>query len=467
MFNRSFLSLLLMTALPLTGMPPLILYVASPPVGHDANPGTAENPLGSLEAAARAIGPGGTIRLKAGIHRIDRPVRLSVRGTADAWITIEAFGGGRATLDASDWHPGPDVARSLGNLGALHLEDCHYLRIRNIEVRNSHGAGIMVNGPGAHIDIIECRTEMTFAPGIGAWNMEHLRILECEVTRANDPAMRLYGNPDHECPHEAISVAGVAHFEVARNHVHHSIKEGIDVKEISRHGVVHHNHVHDMGRQGLYVDAWFGHLFDVEFSHNRVHDCEWGLALSVEGKGSMLSGVRIHHNLLYRNRGSGIYFGTWGGDGPRSDIRITNNTIVGNGDIGHWAGPTGSIDMKSANTRDVLIARNICLDGAAFDLATFIDPAAEPDRFAALNIRIEDNLLGPFRDETDYPSPYNRVHATEGLRPVRGDPKFADPSNGDFHPLSGSAAITEAQPGYLGAIRPRDTDSGSEPATGG
>jgi hypothetical protein len=295
---------------------------------------------------------------------------------------------------------------------------------------------------------------MTFAPGIGAWNMKHLRIIGCEVTKANDPAMRLYGDFERECPHEAISVAGVESFEVAENHVHHSIKEGIDIKEVSRHGIVHHNLVHDLGRQGLYVDAWFGQLYDVEFAHNTVHHCEWGMAISAEGKESELSDIRIHHNSLHHNRASGIYFGTWGGDGPRSNIVITNNTIFANGTVEHWAGPTGSIDMKSSNTRDVLITRNIALKGAAFDIATFIDPTATPERFEELGILIENNLVGSFLDDTDHPSPYNRVYATAGIEPIRGDPRFTDPEAGDFQPGPGSAAIISSEPGYVGAVQP-------------
>ena len=37
-----------------------------------------------------------------------------------------------------------------------------------------------------------------------------------------------------------------------------SDKEGIDVKETSARGRVHHNLVHHLRRQGIYVDAWFG-----------------------------------------------------------------------------------------------------------------------------------------------------------------------------------------------------------------
>src|SRR5688572_28888713 len=108
-----------------------------------------------------------------------------------------------------------------------------------------------------------------------------------------------------EHPHEAISVMGADHFEVAWNHVHHCGKEGIDVKEVARRGVVHHNWVHDVPRQALYCDAWFGLLEDVEWFSNVAHDAMWGLTFSVEGQGSEMRNVRAHHNVLYRTQGSG------------------------------------------------------------------------------------------------------------------------------------------------------------------
>ena len=44
-----------------------------------------------------------------------------------------------------------------------------------------------------------------------------------------------------EPPHEALSIGGAVDFEVAYNHVYDSDKEGIDIKETSKRGKVHHN----------------------------------------------------------------------------------------------------------------------------------------------------------------------------------------------------------------------------------
>jgi hypothetical protein len=326
------------------------------------------------------------------------------------------------------------------------------VRLVDLEVRNSYFAGIIVRGPSHHIDIAGCTVDMTFAPGIGAWNCTDLRVIGCEVTNANTQKMRLFGDPKQECPHEAISIAGVNRFEAAWNHVHHCEKEGIDVKEISRNGVVHHNYVHNMPRQGLYTDAWFGVLENVEFASNVVHDCEWGLVISVEDRDSQLRGARVHHNLLYRNRASGIYFGTWGQNGPRSDIRIENNTLYANGAPQHWAGPTGNIDVRASNVRDLLVSRNICAAGGAYEIATFINPATEAGRFAELKIRIDDNVVASNKDDTNGPPGYGKPFVWAGTHVLTADPQFRAPEAGDFRPHAGSPAFTA--PGYRGAFAP-------------
>jgi hypothetical protein len=61
----------------------------------------------------------------------------------------------------------------------------------------------------------------------------------------------------------------------------------VQIEEVPHEAIsICHNDVHDVPRQAYYVDAWFGSLEDVEWYENRVHDCVWGFAVSVEGKDS-------------------------------------------------------------------------------------------------------------------------------------------------------------------------------------
>jgi hypothetical protein len=330
-----------------------IYYVS--PSGRDAASGDVNSPWRTLQRAASVAGAGDTVMIAGGVYPISSPVRPLHSGRAGAPLVFHADPADPATVDASAY------MASGRDEGAFDIEGVSYVRIENLQVRNSHAVGFMIRGEHTrHIDLIGCKTSQTYGSGVGVWYARYVRVIGCEIVGANNQEMRRPGQPlVHEAPHEALSVAGAQHFEIAYNDVHHGAKEGIDVKETSAHGVVHDNYVHQMPRQGLYTDAWFGRLEDVEFRDNVVHDCEWGIAISVEGERASMANVRVHHNILFDNRGSGILFGVWGSDGPRSEISIYNNTVYRNGSAGHWAGPVGGIDVRSANLQRVAIFNNI------------------------------------------------------------------------------------------------------------
>jgi hypothetical protein len=264
------------------------------PSGDDRAAGTADKPFATVQQAAEIARAGDEVVLREGTFPIIHEIRPRHSGTAEQWIVYRAAPGATAVIDASEFtKAGPKgVPPSRLELGAFHLEGVGYIRLENLGVRDSHYVGIMVTGAQTHhIEVRGCRVDRTYGPGIflrgGA---EHCRVLGCEVTGANDQEMRVAGQRlQHEAPHEAVSIAGARFFEVASNHVHHCVKEGIDCKERSAHGVIHHNRVHDVKRQGLYVDCWFGLLEDVEFHSNISWRNEWGLAISAEGAGARMA----------------------------------------------------------------------------------------------------------------------------------------------------------------------------------
>ena len=365
------------------------LFVATD--GRDANSGSIDKPLASIELALNKIQPGDTVFIRGGIYPLSEIIEISKNGQPDAWITVMNYDGEVPVFDAKNirTYPGGSSAADFHNYGTFFISNASYIRIIGIRIKNSHGTGFMVRKPNTHnIQLIDCKSEKSYSSGMALWYADSCSILNCEITGANDLDMRPEGVPlHHEAPHEALTVAGAQYFEVAGNQVHHCIKEGIDCKEISANGVVHDNIVHDNERQGLYADSWFGRLHDITFHHNIVYNCEWGMAISAEGQGSSLDHVYIHHNTFYNNRGSGIFFSVWGHDALRKDVYVFNNTIYHNGDPMHWAGPTGGIDMKSSNLEDIFIFNNICAYNKAFEIATFDDPEKEGlDQLAQKNI---------------------------------------------------------------------------------
>ncbi len=341
------------------------------------------------------------------------------------------------------------MAQHTGNHHYLRHQSCEHLI--GLEVKNSHNIGIAVTDTSTtDIGLIGCKSHGSYNSGIGLWYCRHVKVLNCEVTGANDQQYRTTQPFRHEGPHEAISIAGARYFEVAYNHVHSCAKEGIDCKEVSAHGVIHHNLVHDLPRQGIYTDSWFGLLEDVEISSNVVFGCEWGIAVSSEGKNSSMRNIRIHHNLIFENRASGILFGVWGEDEHRENILVYNNTIYRNGSPSHWAGKTGGIDVRSSNLSHVSIFNNICSLNWAFSIATFEASPGPGDSLHSKDIRIFNNLIEKHPEVNEPRGEFNEVFSWDGNSPVYGEPGFTDPGRFDF-------SLKKKSPAWKGYAMPEGT----------
>jgi len=456
-------------------------YVA--PDGTDSNPGTIEQPWATINHAAEVLASGQTVFVRDGIYQLTRRIIVKNSGAENAWITFTAYPGEFAVFDAGDIDIGNPAAYPHDQ-GTFQIERVSYIRVIGLAIHKSHQAGFMVRD-SHHVELYNNITDTTFSPGIAAWDTnqdsrgtEYIKIIGNTVTNANTWDMLPKGyQREGEPPHEAISIAGAQNFEVAYNYLYQSDKEGIDVKEVSKHGKVHHNYIDQMDRQGLYVDAWFGAIEDIEVYQNVVRNCRGaGLVLSVEN-GKSVSNVRVHHNLIYNNLGTGIFFSRWG-DGPRSNIKIYNNTVYHNGygtpnsgDKYFWI--TGGLYLFSNNLEDIDIRNNIFADNRAFQIA-YSDHWQKIDAdihkvFEKNKIVITHNLIFDQNKET-YPvyvgwppDMYADAWAFEGTNPVVDDPKFTNPPDGNYSLQPGSPAVDAGDPGSDASYGIASTDPDGSP----
>jgi hypothetical protein len=424
--------------------PPLANGVYVSPGGSDANAGSQSQPLRSIEAGLARLRPGLVLVLLDGTWKLSGPIVIRQQGTADAWVEVRGAKGTTPTLDAS----GLDIPWASSYpwvQGAVQIESSAYVRVRNVHVKGSHLAGFNV-AASHHVDIVNCSSRGSFASGISAWQgTEAIRVLGNTVTGANDMSLSFRPFTGSEAPHEAISIAGTKGFEVAWNEVAGNRKEAIDVKETSAHGVVHHNHCWNNERQGLYVDGWFGVLEDVELRENVVHGNETGISISTED-GPVTRDVRVHHNLVFDNRGPGFYFSRWGKDNPREEIAVYNNTFYRNGygrsasgDPSYWL--IGGFYIHSTNLRGVTVRDNVFALDKPFEIGYSQDwGSGGPGRGVAIegNVVHDTNTTAfPFYMATwakDY------VLSTVGNGAILADPQFVDPAAQDFRPKPGSPA---------------------------
>ncbi|RME69548.1 MAG: right-handed parallel beta-helix repeat-containing protein [Verrucomicrobia bacterium] len=407
------------------------------PHGSDANPGTEAAPWRTPAHALRQLQPGDTLIFADGIYPTSEPLVLSM-GTpapAGAWTTLRAAARARPVILAE--HAAGDDHDLHGEQGWLRLERSSRIRLIGLTVKNSPRGGISVHEGCTGIEILGCRIDRSSDFGIGIWNASGIRVIGNDVFEANHAQRRPDGDTSgrDRSAQEALSLGNVTDFEVAWNRVHAGGKEGIDIKRPSQRGRVHHNLVHDMARQGIYLDARrTGVMREIEVDHNISFHNGWGIGLSTEQATARMEQVHIHHNLIYANRGSGLIIAPWVQDGPRSDIVIENNTLVHNGTrLVSWAGSLGNLDLRTANLSDADIRKNLCVDGGAFDIATLFPTDRAKAELAHRRIRIAGNRAAPAASfgatrAGDFPRPW----PWDGEQAIHDRPIFVAPEAGDF-----------------------------------
>ena len=415
-----------------------MIYFVSP-TGCDTAAGTFESPWKSIETAVNKVSAGDILYIRGGDYVLSEAVQCKISGTPGKPIIYSAYENETPVLYAQNinFYKQRDKYRFGHETGAVFLYGVEHIQVVGIHVKNSTGHGIAVRDSN-NITIDRCKTENTFACGISLWDTKctgtvchNNKVIGNTVVKATTWDMLPEGmKRGNEPPHEAISIAGACYFEVAYNTVYNCDKEGIDVKEVSHHGTVHHNYVHHCDRQGLYADAWFGPLTNVDFCHNTVHDCKGaGIVVAVE-QGYCVSDMKIYNNNVYDNWGSGILFGIFGADKMRYRLDVFNNIVKRNG-YGESDAPadgyfwiTGGLCLLSAQVSDCRIFNNIFEDNKGFDIgydARYL--SGETKDISAIlkekRIEIFDNLILTKAEPPIYPIQTNYENST--LYGLKGD----------------------------------------------
>lgn len=422
--------------------------------GDDDGPGTFKHPWATINHAARQARAGDTIIVRGGRYRLSAQVRPLHSGRQNAWITFIGYPGEEPVLDANMIQHSSVFRNGLDN-GVFQIEGVSYVRVINLAVANSHDAGFTVRD-SSHIALINNSTKSTLSSGIAVWDTHndgratrHVKIIGNTIVKANvwDLAPPDYPR-QNGTPHEAISVGGAADFEVAYNHVYGNDNEGIDIKGASREGTVHHNVVNDVGRQGIYIDAWYGVLRRIAVYSNVVYNCRGaGLVLSVE-EGKSVEDINIRNNLVFNNEGSGLLFSVFGADGPRRGIKIAHNIFYHNGfgpakpgQSYYWI--TGGLYFMSANVGDIVISNNVFSSNRGFQIGysealsnkfrSWQDFAREKRIGIKHNVIYGRNSINSPIEGGGDAFPYRgKIYAVNGQRAIFANPMFKDPAHQDF-----------------------------------
>lgn len=407
-----------------------------------SGPGSAQAPFCAFETALNRLQPGDALTIQSGLYR-ERLVISGLAGLPDAPIIIQGqegtvFDGGCPAfpcgLNDVTWEGDEET-------GLVTVENSQHLVLRGLTAQNVIAAGVSIIG-GSHITIENVTVNGAGNAGLLALHTDHLTVINNDIGWA-----QLGWRDEDDGPqfgaHEALSIVAVTDFEVAGNYVHDTLKEGIDVKESSAAGAVHHNTVERACGVGIYLNE----AEQVQVHHNRVRRsgyylavggqerlCEsypeygpyfdqyygTGILLAVGDLGELSRGylaeIELYQNVIWEAHGNGIEFwDEWrengSGEGQMTGNRIFNNTIYQTG--------LGGIRLQDVENTEVV--NNI--------LALNDEEAITGEAIA--NNTVSHNLFH-FRYDWQEPA---------GSDYVVGDPLFIDPAHGDFQLQAGSPAV--------------------------
>ena len=443
--------------------------------GNDNNPGTYSHPWKSLQKAADVLVAGETVLIRGGTYNERIIPRNS--GSSENYITYAAYPNEKVILD------GTSIQFSYSEEGLIHIQNKHYIKIQDLTIQNSNDMGVYILGTynprvlasniilsnlkvlnsndeaikvlfGDQILIEDTYTKESVSSGIGVWHSTNITVDNNTVVNARNLPMP-YG---HE---ECITISNVSNFEVKNNEVYFENFNnylgavGIDIKNSSFDGSVHHNYVHSFYQDGaIYLDAWEAglngtpSLHNVDVYSNRIEHAG-GVSIGSE-RGGIVENINIYNNIIIDSACSGVFLhsagSNAGGDGLRKNIFIYNNTIfrsIGNGGAG--------IYIATANIENIVIKNNIVDFGPKWvGQITLAFPSA------ISKITVDRNLTwGRTECSNDYP---NCVELDTGT--IRADPLFVNTASLDLRLQENSPAINS---GLTIDIVDRDFDGNLRP----
>lgn len=346
--------------------------------GNNNNPGTESQPWQSISFAASAsspVSPGDTVYVKAGTY--DEQIFIEKSGSAMNYITFKAYPGESVMIEGNRlsikelWNP----------MGLVEISGKNYIKISGFEIINSPQAGVHIADGSDHI-IIEnntIRDSHRMSIKVGWDGASNIVISNNTIDRANVSKYE-----------ESISVSGADNIEISYNKIFNNMGEGIDIKDGSTHGTVHHNIVNNTTSAGIYMDAYSDYEHDIEIYNNIVTNAGYaGISIGTENGGT-IENVKIHNNLVYNNNQDGIEVSNYvsptsPNPGTARNIEISNNVAYNNGNGGIEIGYDRTI------TYNIIIKNNILSQNNLYQLIVYNKPSIT-------NVTVTNNLIDGFRN---------------------------------------------------------------------
>jgi len=419
------------------------LYVST--AGNDSNDGSKNAPFLTINKAAQVAVAGDVVVVKPGTYKPTLKIAPLNSGTADKPIIYQAEVKGEVIIDGSESADGTKVDRkgliTIDGFSASTPKS--WIVIDGFTIINAKWAGVIAIN-SSNIIIKNCNTKNTGSSGIIGANSTNITITNNKVEQACSIAEKAQNT------NECITVASVVGFEIAYNTVSDRMVdlnnggEGIDVKNASLNGTVHHNIVTNLIRVAIYVDAYQRDLNNIDVYANKVYNTTSGITVASE-EGGVASNVKVHDNLVYDIQGIGIRLAGYVNNGPLKDISVYQNTVVRCGlgkTVSDWENCAFMIEADNANNSNFIVRNNIFAE------------CTNQIRWKNQSYAIMDNNL-VFGNST-----------TAGTNAIITDPQFVNSAGADFKLKASSPAINKALGTPMSAIDFNDFTRDATPDIG-
>lgn len=398
------------------------IYVSTTGSDSAPNDGSIGKPYLTINKAAQVAVAGDVVIIKTGTYLPISSIIVANGGTSIAPITFMSEVKDGAIIDGSASST-PNATDRLGLFTISGTTGSYksWILVDGIRIINSKFFGIF-SRYSDNITIKNCSTYNTGGSGIIAATSSNIKVLNNKVQQAcMYPSTGVNTN-------ECITMASVNTFEVAYNTVSDRLTdpsnggEGIDTKNNSINGTIHHNTVTSLFRVGIYIDAFSGNLSNVEVYANKVYNSKNGGITVASEQGGTVDGVKIHDNLIYDLDKFGIRIAGYLNDGPLHNLAVYQNTVVNCGiNAGTWE-----------NVAFLLEAKNVLDSG--FNIRNNI--------FSGCPVQMRGN-----GQTFSYVLDKNLIYGTSaitGTNSITGNPLFKNATAKDFSLSMGSPAIDKA-----------------------
>jgi Secretion system C-terminal sorting domain/Right handed beta helix region len=411
-------------------------YVAT--TGNDNNPGTLALPFATINKAAAIAKSGDVVKIKSGMYKPSTRIQPLNSGSANAPITFMAEVKDSVIIDGS-LASSPTVSDRLGLFTILGTEANlqSWIVVDGLRIINSTFVGFYARY-SSNITFKNCSTRNTGASGIIGANSSDILILNNNVQMACQYPSSAVGT------NECITVASVNRFEIAHNVVSdrtldlNNGGEGIDAKNESKNGSIHHNTVFNLVRLGIYVDAYQRNLSNVEVYANTVFNCRKGIVAAIEAGGTS-QGIKIHDNIVYDNELAGIQIAGYLISGIMKDVFVYQNTVVrcGNRPGATYENCGIMVDADNPLNSNFVVRNNIVAE-CAIQMKTKTLPFLTLDNNLLFGVSVTPKPNASTADP-------NPLYANPGTGAILENPLFVNPTNANFRLQAGSPAIDKAK----------------------